>query len=55
LQQSYGERCRPTSLEDHRSVAAYKDLIHTITADNGKEFARISGNSERIGNFLLFL
>ena len=46
--QAFGEGCRPVSLEDHRSIAPIKDLIHTITADNGKEFAKHQEIAEKL-------
>ncbi len=32
-----------------------KNLIHTITADNGKEFAKHEEIAQKIGNKILFL
>ena len=36
-------------------TAESENLIHTITADNGKEFAKHEGNCAKIGNKILFL
>ena len=35
--QAFGERCRPTSLENHRSVAAHKGLD---TYNNGRQWKK---------------
>ena len=50
-----GKDATPLALKTIEALQPIKALIHTITADNGKEFAKTSRNSERIGNFFLFL
>ena len=50
-----GKDAAPLALKTIEVLQPIKDLIHTITADNGKEFLGTSGNSREIGNFFLFL
>ena len=50
-----GKDAAPLALKTIEVLQPIKDLIHTITADNGKEFLGTSENSEGIGNFFLFL
>ncbi len=50
-----GKDAAPLALKTIEVLQPIKDLIHTITADNGKEFLGTSGYSGEIGNFFLFL
>ena len=50
-----GKDAAPLALKTIEALQPIKDLIHTITADNGKEFLETSGNSGKIKNFFLFL
>ena len=38
--QTFGERCSSLVLKTIEALKPVKDLMHTITADNGKEFAK---------------
>ena len=46
-----GKDAVPLALKTIEALQPIKDLIHTITADNGKEFAK----HQEIGKFFLFL
>ena len=53
--QTFGERCRSVSLKTIEALKPVKDLMHTITADNGKESCKTLRNTEGITSFFLFL
>ena len=47
--QAFGERCRPVSIENHRSVAAHKGLD---TYNNGRQWKRIIAKHQEIAKEL---
>ena len=55
LRKLSGKDAVPLVLKTIEVLQSIKDLIHTITADNGKEFAKHQVIAEKLEKFFLFL